>query len=417
MLEAEIARIGTWQGWAGEPDEWPVTEAGRRLVESAVAMHRDFFGDSWLTQMAEMRRHPFLSMYEWPRTGQSALVQFLTRSMRLHLLDRSARGQLAVRARATHEVEDVHHLDLLLEVAGLALRDGWQVAIETPTRLGRKPDLQLGKRSMTYSVEVSRLGTDRNMRRVTDWCRRLDMIKLGVAFDSNVSIGGEADAEAVDHCNLDSLERDLVAAGAAVRADGVVRAVEGIGVRLVVGRQEDSTSPTTFTGPLTVSDPITRLCRRIESKGEQTAGGPPAWIRLDEVGGLFQLSPWSRQPMEQQLHDIDVALSQTIAAIPHIRGLVLSDGTDPWGAHTTESTAGYRGYTALDGPIAMVRKIPIGRSRRTFILPNGGPRVVLPTGLDLAPQNWYDQEAGWLDWALSETGWPPLAHCLQPSGP
>jgi hypothetical protein len=231
---------------------------------------------------------------------------------------------------------------------------------------------------------------------------------VSVETAHDVSIGGEADESAVALSDLDQLAAQLHRTASAVREDGIVRTVQVLGVRLAVGRRGDPNAPTTFTGPPETGDPIHRLQARIRSKADQTAGGPLAWIRLDELGGLFQLTRWAQQPLNQQLHELHAALSGMLHEFPHVRGLVLSDGTDPWGAQTIELTSSRARGRPFAGPLALVRQLPQGRSRRTFVLPNEVRRIELPSDLELSPARWYAEEGTWLEWALHQLGWPSL---------
>ena len=238
------------------------------------------------------------------------------------------------------------------------------------------------------------------------------MIMRLLQVNHRVMIGGQAEEAAIRGCDLAELSDRLANAAAKVQLNGGRVAVEALGVRLEVTRDDDPDAPTSFQGPPTLSDPIARMVKRIWQKAKQTIGGPPAWIRIDEQGGLFQLSPWAHSPIEQRLAELCAALTEAIESYPHIRGLVLTDGTYPWGSQDTDVTCGRRGQQPLAGPVALLRKLPLQRSRRTFVLPNGVRRVELPPHLELSPARWYAEEGSWLDWALRDAGWPSLDRCL-----
>jgi hypothetical protein len=408
----EIARLGTWQGWAGDPDSWSVQAGARELVAHAVDVHREFFTDSWLTAMTNRRSHPYMHHLYWPLTNPGPVVRLVERSLQIDALSSVARDRLAAEVRKSYKYETVHHAELVLETAALAMRDGWTVDTEWVLPSGRVPDLHLEKGSVEYCVEISLLGTDGGMRKVTAWCHQLQAIEWSAQIAHQVMIGGHAEAEAIDGCDLEQFGPRLLECAAEVRADGRKRDITDVGLRLTVACQEDPEAPTSFTGPLTVSDPIKRLIARITDKAVQTSGGPPAWIRLDELGGLFNLTPWSQRPIEQQLGELHGALIDTIRSFPHVRGLVLSDGTYPYAVDVRDDTCWRKGYPPLAGPVALVRQLPMRRSRRTFVLPSDLNRILLPSDLELSPAHWHDAEASWLDWALAEAGWPRLAEWL-----
>jgi hypothetical protein len=127
----------------------------------------EFFGDDWFRRNLENFSHPLLSMYDHPLSNRIAAVRHIERAARIALLPEDVKGALSegpngiCRSASSDEFD---HLDIVLEVIGLALRDGWEVGCEVPTRAGRLPDVRAARSGFAYSIEVTAQGFDRNLR-------------------------------------------------------------------------------------------------------------------------------------------------------------------------------------------------------------------------------------------------------------
>ena len=171
-----------------------------------------------------------------------------------------------------------------------------------------------------------------------------------------------------------------------------------------------------------------RVGTRIAEKGRQTAGSP-AWLRIDDTGALFRLTERGTQPLGALLKDLQGNANAALANAPHVRGIVLGGGTmiDPgtardetaWGPSVpaTLMTPGPPRHALADGPAALRRRLPGGRSRLTFILPSPHPSLILPPGTGLEPGLWYHDEPTWLNQALQALGHPPLDSIIHHGAP
>lgn len=406
----ELRRVGTWSGWAGSAEAWPVSQRGKDVVQWALDHHERFFGDSWLTAMAEARRHPLLSPYDWPLSNVLPVIQLLERACRIDCLTEEPRLALA----SQHKIDAVEfeHLELLLEVASLATRAGWHVQIERPVVSGRKPDLRLERGGAAFTVEVTRMAMDRDMRKLDRWSDHMSLRLQKAQMDTGVSIAVTAQR------SLDSLEAEafveaVSAAAAATGRDGMDRAFAQFGCHAEI-RPSDDAPMFSFEGPATSSDAYGRLATRLVSKARQTLGGPPAWIRLDEVGGMFMLTDWSRQALPTQLAQLSDNVQVTLGEFPHVRGVILTGGAAPWNSGTREDSAvAAREDADAIGPAALVRRLPGGRARRTFVVPLRAQRIVLRPHVEAEPVQWYSNEGSWLDWALQQRGFGSLDTLLR----
>ena len=109
------------------------------------------------------------SLYDWPLSSPVALVRHIERAARIALLPEDVRiglteGPNGIRRSASPNEFD--HLDAVLEVIGLAVRDRWRVESEVATTDGHLPDLRFSKGSISHVVEVTTQGLDRESRAI-----------------------------------------------------------------------------------------------------------------------------------------------------------------------------------------------------------------------------------------------------------
>ena len=157
--------LGTWSGWAGDPQTWPVTPAGRRALDWALSIHEDFYSSAWLTQAMLHRPHPLMSLHEWPLSQPRTVPRLLERAARIAILDEPVRMFLQVEIRGQFTVGDFDHLDLLWETAGLSLRAGGSAEADVLLPSGKRPDLRLVTDQSECCFEVTRMEMDRHISR------------------------------------------------------------------------------------------------------------------------------------------------------------------------------------------------------------------------------------------------------------
>jgi hypothetical protein len=342
-----------------------------------------------------------------------AVVPLLERAARLSILTDEARADLA--ATLTYQLSDFLHLDLILEVAGLATRHGWLVEVETPLGTGRQPDVRLTRRGAAFTIEVTRMGVDREWRAADRWFDMLNMGLLQIESQHGVTASGDASAvDAVAAVDLPGFLDHVREAAVAVHRDGQPRTVSVEG--LVITVQQDAPEKRRLDGPPIGGDMWPRLARRLTTKAEQTVGGPPAWIRVDEQGGLFAVTDWATAPPNEQLARLIHNVQATLAGFTHVRGVILSHGTTPGSNETTVIGSDVTEHRALRiGPALVDRTLPRRRLSRTLVVPVESPRIVLPDHLEPEPTAWYATEPSWLDWALHRCEQPPLDRILNRS--
>ena len=400
--------LGTWKAWAGDAARWPVTTEGAEVVEWAIATTADFFGDEWHAEMLRRGRHPLMNVWDWPRCSPTAIVHVVERAARIALLPAAARDSLREQARATFEPAHFDHLDLLLEVAGLAVRDGWALEAERPTPAGRSPDLFLTRHGAAFSVEVTQQGMDREMRLVEEFDRQLGDAMFAMRVHYGVDFSGEAGREAVEGLDLAAFVSQLAHVAAQVRDRGEPLPVEAVGIDMTVWPSGSMPGTPSFSFPPVGGDCWERTSRRLVDKARQTEGGPPAWLRLDEAGGMFLFTGWAQRPLDEQLRLLAENVQAALCGFPHVRGVVMSAGAEPlWQNSLPERSVWAQALGMGSDACALDRVLPGQRCRRTFVVPVQSRRIVLPRHLEAEPHAWYGAEGSWLGWALRRLGHPP----------
>lgn len=401
-----------WRSWSETADSGAVTSLGWEVIGWATDVVADFYGDDWFRRNLENFSHPLLSMYDHPLSNRIAAVRHIERAARIALLSEDVKRAFSTGPngiRRSTSSDEFDHLDIVLEVIGLALRDGWEVGCEVPSRTGRLPDVRVARSGFAYSIEVTTQGFDRNLRATRRQGDRLSGEQFRVEFGYSVEcvtrvvrlLSDEEFSEyvsALDQAAVEVSESqhpaefDLGFASAGVYPKG------------------ERPGATTHQGPMLDGDMWPRFAKRLVSKAEQTMGSGRSWIRIDEGGGLLALTQAYHLPVEEKLgwlmHNTAIAL----ADFPHVEGVVISHGAEPdW-----NSMANLAGVTErVSGSAVIERRLPGGRRRRTYLVKLDRHGIVLPPHLVADPGRWYRGEDRWLDWALNSLGKPSIQSMVQ----
>lgn len=409
QLLAQIPR--DWHSWADLSESGTVTDAGLDVIRWATDVTSSFYGDEWFARNVDARSHPLFSMYDYPLRNLIAAVRHIERAARIALLPDSVRDTLSSGVngiRQSVSADEFDHLDLVLEVIGLALRDGWGVDVEVPDASGRLPDLALSRSGFNYAVEVTAQGTDRNFRateRQGQILRDLQwQVEFGYAVDcvtrvSAILSDGEVAefAEALDRAGARTAELgeltefDLGFASASAYPRG----------------QRPGT--TSHEGPMLGDDLWPRFATRLREKAEQTSGSDRAWIRIDELGGLFMLTSAYHLSLPDRLGTLIHNIATELADYPHLEGVIVSHGAVPdWTSATPE--LGVR--EGISGSAVIDRRLPGARRRTAYVVRLRARGLILPPHLVVQPESWYADEGSWLDWALNKLGQPSIGRCV-----
>jgi len=419
----------TWPRWA-QVHTAAVTELGRETLAWAVDEVAALLGENWLTDNGNTSGTvPLMAQGWWPLTNQTAVVRLLEFAVRAHLVRSSTGGQdLLADAQRIHEdtfsaLRQFAHLTLCLEVAAFALSDGWNVSYERALPSGKKPDLWMSRGGLDYSVEVTTLAHDRQSQEITQWSHDVQLTRFALEAEHGVSIVVRSD-ERLDDTAAALWADELAQVCAATGADGTPRSYDYQGTTAQVYQAGQQPSGSVYEGSLLEGDRWGRVAKRLAKKIRQTAGGPPAWIRIDEVGDLFQLTDWSTKPLPHRLDDLATNIAILLQDAPHIRGVLLTDGTprtsgsvEEYTVHSTRATSRLLSplpttETLTAGPVALQRALPGRRSRLAFAMPTTSRKIILPSGRGMEPVLWYADESRWLDRTLTSLGHPPLSAIL-----
>ncbi|MEV1143240.1 hypothetical protein [Micromonospora sp. NPDC049799] len=428
----------TWEEWAGPIEKAAVTALGRPVLSWAVDVLRGLFGESWLADNAARNQTiPLLHLDWYPLATPRAVVRVLELAVRVALVEQQegAEALLAqageIRSNRDATLREFQHLLLGLEVAAFAVMDGWKVSYEQQLPSGRKPDLWLSRNGLSYLIETTVIGFDRDFRSIEDWTDRLRRAFQVLEHRDQVETVAQLD-EVLGEAETEQWLLNISAAALATGKDGKQRAVRAGECSVHVFAKGERPAGTILTGPALTSDAWLRVAARLASKVKQTSGGPPAWLRIDDVGTLFRLTDWSTRPLSQRLRDLSLNIGVALADAPHVRGVILSGGLEYAGSGAAGETAwqdvgrllGQPPQTRATreqlahGPAALRRILPGRRQRLAFVIPTRQAHLALPAGIGLEPGLWYSEEASWLDMALRRLGHPPLAAIIrEPSGP
>lgn len=405
-------QIRSWADWAGDLNRAAVHPQGRQTLQWALDAVTEFYGDEWFARYAARRALPVMTATQWPLSTRTAVVRLLERAARLAVAPKEVRKLLAEGAegadgdgiRSSNDLHLFGHLDLVLEVVGLAVRDGWSVEAEAMSVIGRRPDLRITKGTMTYTIEVTRQGHDRNFHLAEKQSRMLTKHRLDIETTHRVECSTRVN-RLLEESEFDELVGAMVEAAArtAKSLDTTLMELEFASVTAYPAG-ERPLQVAVAEGPLLADDLWPRLSKRLQQKAEQTADSGPTWLRVDELGGLLLFTQAGRLPIEQQLALLTQTVRKELSWARHIQGLVISHGAE---ADWNQSRPTHSVRDGVAGTAVLERVLPGVRRRRTFVIPvHSFSGLALPNHLVLLPTVWYATEDSWLDWALNHLGHP-----------
>jgi hypothetical protein len=243
-----------------------------------------------------------------------------------------------------------------------------RVSYEEPSAAGRRPDLTITRNSVSYTVELTRLGLDREFRAIERYCDELKGRLQQLERQHEVELVCRS-AEVLSEKDLAVWLAEIGQACERTAVDGQTRTVARNGSETSTFPAGQRPAGRVFTGPVVTGDVWRRVATRIGEKAEQTTGRA-AWLRIDDTGALLRFTDRSAQPLHSLLADLQLNVAAALADSPHVRGLILSGGTmiDPGNAldetaweqagPTTLITPGPPRHALADGPAAISVRYP-----------------------------------------------------------
>lgn len=330
----------------------------------------------------------------WSSSHTIAFARLLEVALRLEVV-RNCSGAAKLRRvlRQDPREEQIAHLALQLELGGLALRQGYDIAFEQAVGSAPPVDVEVRLEDVIARIETFAILQDDHSRTAHDEVDELfegihqiewrHGVSFRVAFPEQLT-------PAQSKAFLSALE-DAATEGGEDRRD---LAVGGIPVQMFPDSHAEGSG---LTGPKIGGDLWPRMASLITRKAEQAAGSGSDLLRVDALQGLWQFTQWSLLSLDEKLKLLANALRPLLASNPHIAGLVVSSGPAmAQGVFDDEDVQ-------EDDNIALRRNLQPIRVRETMI-------IVSETGVSQGRMfaELYRSEPSWLDWALSSVELPTV---------
>jgi hypothetical protein len=401
----------TWEWWRrGITEAACLTSAGQATVLEAAGAIEDFLGPNWLDRSLS-RGAPLLDLDLFPGNKIPAVyARLLDISAHLTLLQPAkGMGRLRKMLQSNPQTINWRHGLLQLEVAGLALREGWEVEFEPRHRTRGAADVLLADGTgRQLVVETVVMGTDlryRLMSRALDALREIEM-RYDVSFSGNTGDIDfrDSDLEGSAERWVEAWSSVLIEAAARVAASKIALPAKGPTDGQLWISPGFASRQGTLTGPDVNSQVTSRIQARIADKARAGGDFDRLWIRLDDVGPLFYLTQWAGASLSEKLRSLEPVVTSILQPYPNVAGLILSNG---WAWRMPGILEERHSTGAMS--IAIRRVIAIQCYRETFVKARDNQSIndVAQIG------RWYSNEASWLEWALKVLKLPPLSELIR----
>ena len=394
----------TWAAWAHHVEITPcLSAAGKAAVLDAVSVISEYLRADWLDRFKE-RGVPLLSSHWWLNGAPHVFARILELGLRISLLSRVP-GLGDVRKMMANDLGSFNHALLQLEVAGLALRDGWDVILEPSTDTG-KADVLIERRTSAMLIEAKVFGLDQRTRAEMEASNALSDGLRNMGWEKNVTFTGT-----VDHVQDTSVAAWLSSAAAA--ADRALQ--QGTKVGFAGPSGELSVYPVDFLAGSSLNigirhgDEWSRMLAELDKKALQGfTADVPLWLRFDETPFFWGLHiPSDPIARVRCLTAMAAQLHAAARAHKHLAGLTLS--TPP----VAGSALTHEWWTYAERSIYLCQAVNPPFFRQALCVPSThrvGPEFLSKW------RDWYRYESTWLEWALAECGYPPLTRLLTGEG-
>ena len=321
---AEGTRNATWELW-GRPIDTAscLTDTGRAIARWAAGKIEEFLGDEWLQKSLSGP----ISSWMWAPWNDVPHTY-------LRIIELGARTATVARGKRWHELKQLarQHTDwqdvlLQIEVAALAVHDGWEAELEPLLSSGKKADLRLSRHGRSFLVESTLLGFSERFQQVNRFSDRTMSALRAIASRNGLVVTGEL-RKVIDDDRIDSWLNEVASTAEHLRGSRLSALIDvPCGGKIELSAADDvSMHQRGLSGPSDPSSETPRLVRTLQRKARQGAGDEPLWIRLDEGGVIWHLTIPSAQPDRRGMHE---ALAEIIVSVidsfPHVAGVVMSE--------------------------------------------------------------------------------------------
>jgi hypothetical protein len=371
-------------------------DARREAVLWALDQLEVLMGPAWLERYFNKAGH----VPEEVNLGSGHVVatgHLLDLALRYHVL-KGVPGVGKVQREMKNDLRDERrwHSALQLEVASLAVRTDFTVALEAPSPPPAGPsDVSMRRDGRELRVETFAVLRDQQTQEATAYWDRFSRQTLWISGEFNVGISGDVGEQLSDDEYTELLRLIRLAAGQVV-ATGQTQTVEYASARLNIlppGHKDGYR----LTGAVEESQGWPRIESRLAQKAEQAAGAGGGWLRADIRDGMWMFTPWAQAGLREKIETLADLVTSALRGIPGIDGAVLSSGA----AFAQGEFYGESARTGNDC-YGIRRLLPAARVRETMIIP------VTQLGREQSI-HWlemYNNEGDWLDWALGSAGLP-----------
>lgn len=385
----------SWDMYRRMADSLRVSPARRQATLWALEELEHHMGRDWPERYWEAAGHVPAEV-NLGGAHVAALGNLLELALRLHLLTGTP-GIAGVQKEMKADLRDDRrrHAALQLEVAGLAVRSGARVALETRASRDVPPsDVLMQWAEAALRVETFAVIHDQHTQEGREFWDRMThaIMWLSAQFKVNVAgdLGGRLDGE------------DAAALLGLLEAAARVVAETGREVPVVFRQANLQVLPSGATswelrGGVETSRGWPRVEARLLQKAAQSARAGGGWLRADLMDGTWQFTPWARASLDEKTAGISKQIRPALARVDGVVGIVISSGA----CFAQGQFPGLSTRTA-DRCYGFVRPLPGHRVRETIIIPlTAAARSEADIWAEL-----YNTESTWLDWALSQTGLP-----------
>jgi hypothetical protein len=407
-IEAGETKL-SWDVWsAGVERSAILTDSGKRVVREAVDVIAGFLGPDWLGRFLPVdqtkpaaRALPLLSPDWWPTTNnRNVYERVLTLASRLRMLA-STPGLASVRRSMSRDLGHFEHSLLQVEVASLALRDGWHVTFEPkPDPAGtRVTDLRLSKHGDSMLVEVKGFVLDDWVKTDLKLADTISVALLHLEVEHEVHFSGQLDSPR-DMADVKRWLAELTDVVIAVARDKQPReSLPSFGGRMRVAPGPPPVG-TQHTMPIRHRDEWGRISAQIEQKSEQGRGDEPLWLRFEETPQFWALAGMGEDRLGQ-IDALAAAIEQQMTSHDHVAGMLLSGPARALSTQVLRET-----FTLHGGPAAVLSCTTMPPFwRESLVVPGPHARATEQVGIW---SNWYLDEGTWLVWALEHLNHPSL---------